>query len=162
MPASIIPSFEINDQREIARFDKMPDALKRALVARLTPVQQQMLARVIAVAPRRTGKLISEIKGFVDVGPDWVRARVRVVIDKSAGSGPRGNFDAGKAGSLEYGARTVAHVRAFRRKRGETVNTYQRRVNIAARRFLRGPFAATSAQATAAITAAIGDTTKGF
>jgi len=161
MPAPISLSFDVNGQREIARFTELPPNLQKALVARLTPIEQKMLTRVQSAVPRRTGKLLSEIKGFVDTGPDWVRARVRVVVDKSAGRGPRGNYDAGKAAALEYGARTVAHVRAFRRKRGEPVRAYQRRVAITAMRFLRGPFAATRDEATVAVRAAVDDVTKG-
>lgn len=159
MPAPITLSLDINEQREIARFTELPPNLLRALVGRLTPVEQRMLGRVQAVVPRRTGKLLSEIRGFVDTGPDWVRVRVRVVVDKNAGRGGRGNYDAGKAAAIEYGARTTAHVRAFRRKRGENVQAYQRRVVIAARNYLRGPFAATTAEATTAIKAAIDDAT---
>jgi hypothetical protein len=51
-------------------------------------------------------------------------------------------------------------VQAFRRRRGEDVRSYQRRVNITARMFLRGPFAATRPEATEAIKAAIDDVTK--
>jgi hypothetical protein len=160
MPVPIALSLDFNEQREIARFNDFPPALQQALIARLGPIEQKMLARVQSAVPRRTGKLLSEIQGFLDSGDNWVRARVRVVVDKSAGRGPRGNYDSGKAAALEYGARTTAHVRSFRRRRGEQVAAYQRRVTIAARNYLRGPFAATRAEAEAAIRAAIADVTK--
>jgi hypothetical protein len=160
MPTPITMSIDFNETKEIARFTDLPPNLQKALLTRLRPVEQAMLARVQAAVPKRTGKLLSEIQGFLDSGPDWVRARVRVVIDKNAGSSGRGNYDAGKAAALEYGATGTVQVNAFRRRRGEDVRAYQRRVNITARRFLRGPFAATKSEAEAAIRAAIADVSK--
>ncbi len=162
MPAPITMSIDFDEHKETARFTAIPADLQKALIARLRPVEQSMLARAQAAAPRRTGKLVSEIKGFLDSGPDWVRVRVRVVIDKRAGSSPRGNYDSGKAAALEYGAKNSVQVRAFRRKSGEDVRSYQRRVNIAMQSFLRVPFAATRSQAEAAIRAAIADVGKSF
>jgi hypothetical protein len=158
--APITLSFDFDERKAIARFTALPADLQKALVARLRPVEQAMLSRVQAVVPRATGKLFSEIRGFLDTGPDWVRARVRVVVDRDAGSSPRGNYDAGKAASLEYGAKNSVQVRAFRRKRGEDVRSYQRRVNITAQQFLRGSFSATRSEAEAAIRAAIADVAK--
>jgi hypothetical protein len=160
MPAPITMSIAFDERKEIARFTDLPPNLQKALLTRLRPVEEAMLARVQAVVPKRTGKLLSEIRGFLDKGPDWVRVRVKVVIDKNAGSSRRGNYDAGKAAALEYGATNPVQVQAFRRRRGEDVRTYQRRVNIAVRSFLRGPFAATKSEAEAAIRAAIADVSK--
>lgn len=159
MAAPITLSFDFNETKEIARFTDLPPNLQRALLVRLRPIEEKMLSRVKAAVPVRTGKLLNEIQGFLDSGPDWVRARVRVIIDKGAGSGKRGNYDAGKAAALEYGATGSVQVQAFRRRRGEDVRSYQRRVNITARMFLRGPFAATRPEATEAIKAAIDDVT---
>jgi hypothetical protein len=160
MPAPITMSIEFDERKEIARFTDLPPNLQKALLARLRPVEQAMLARVQAAVPKKTGKLLSEIQGFLDSGPDWVRARVRVIIDKNAGASRRGNYDAGKAAALEYGAQSAVQVQAFRRRRGEDVRSYQRRVNIAVHRFLRGPFSATRPEAEAAIRAAIADVSK--
>lgn len=155
--APIKLALDFNERREIARFRDFPPSLRKALLARLRPIERKLLARVRIATPRRTGKLVSQIRGFLDSGDDWVRARVRVVIDNNAGRSRRGNYDSGKAAALEYGARNIAHVRAFRRKRGEPVRAYQRRVNIRMRLYLRGPFAATRAEAKAAIEAAVAD-----
>lgn len=161
MPAPITLSVDFKEQTVIGRFAQVTPELQKALVARLKPIEEHMLARVQAAVPKRSGKLLSEIRGFLDSGPDWVRARVRVVVDKNAGRSRRGNYDAGKAAALEYGAHSTIQVHAFRRRRGEDVRTYQRRVNITVRRFLRGPFAATRSEAEAAIRAAIADVAKG-
>lgn len=161
MPAPITMSIDLREQTVISRFTALPPDLVKALLARLRPVEEAMLGRVQAAVPKRTGKLLSEIQGFLDSGPDWVRARVRVVIDKNAGSSRRGNYDAGKAAALEYGATSTVQVQAFRRRRGEDVRSYQRRVNIAVKSFLRGPFSATRPEAEAAIRAAIADVAKG-
>lgn len=161
MPAPVTMSVDVQANTVVNRFRDLPPGLQKVLLARLKPVEQNMLARVQAAVPKRSGKLLSEIKGFLDSGPDWVRARVRVVIDKNAGASRRGNYDAGKAAALEYGAHNIVQVRAFRRRRGEDVRSYQRRVNIAVRSFLRGPFQATKPEAEAAIRAAIAEVAKG-
>ncbi len=161
MPGGLVNlAVDTDANRVIARFDQFPMRLQQALVARLRPVEQRLLSRVQAATPRRTGKLVSEIRAFLDTGPDWVRVRVRVVIDKNAGRSRRGNYDAGKAAALEYGARNTAQVMAFRRMRGESVKAYQRRVNIAAVRFLHGPFDDTKREAEDAITKAVADAIK--
>jgi hypothetical protein len=157
MPAPITMSIDFDERKEIARFTDIPPNLLKALLSRLRPVEETMLARVEAVVPKRSGKLLSEIQGFLDSGPDWVRARVKVVIDKNAGSSRRGNYDAGKAAALEYGATGTAQVQAFKRRRGEDVRAYQRRVNVTVHSFLRGPFSATKSEGEAAIRAAIAD-----
>lgn len=160
MPAPITMAVDFRANTVISRFTDLPPDLQKALLARLKPVEEHMLSRVQAAVPKRSGKLFSEIRGFLDSGPDWVRARVRVVIDKNAGASRRGNYDAGKAAAIEYGAHNSAQVKAFRRRRGEDVRAYQRRVNITARMFLRGPFSATRSEAEAAIRAAIADVAK--
>lgn len=143
-------SIGIDDRRIQARFEALPEALKRQLVPRLRVIEEAFLAAVHAAEPRRTGRLIQETQGFVNVGDDYVRAVVKVLHDP--GSTGRDNA---KAAALEYGAHATITVRGYEALHGENVAAYQRRVNIAEHRFLRGPFEAIKEDARLAIEQAI-------
>ena len=148
-------SIDVDDRRLQARFEALPEALKAQLIPRLRAIDDAFLAAVHAAEPRRTGRLIQETQGFLNVGPDYVRAVVKVLRD--AGGTGRDNA---KAAALEYGAHATITVRGYEALHGENVAAYQRRVSIAEHRFLRDPFERIKGPAQAAIEEAIAAVTK--
>jgi len=146
---------ESDTGRIIARLDQLPQELRARLRGVITQLTNELLARVEAAEPVRTGTLRAQTHAYVDEGPTWLRGRVRVLR-----SGRR-NYGA-IAGALEYGApgrrrSGAVRVRGYRRS-GATVRAYQRRQpHIKAMRFLRGPAAAQLPRARALIRAAIED-----
>jgi hypothetical protein len=145
----------------VLHFDEMPAALKRNLKAAITRATYQLLARIKATEPVRTGRLRAATHAYVDERENFIRGRVRILATGRAQS------LAAAFGALEYGApgkRRSGPVRvgAYRR-RGASVGTYERRrPHIRARRFLRGPAAAMRPQIKAELEAAIGQTIKEF
>lgn len=141
--------------RILARLDQLPRELRARLRGVITQLTNELLAKVEAAEPVRTGTLRAQTHAYVDEGPTWIRGRVRVLRN-----GPR-NYGA-IAGALEYGGpgkkrRGLVRVHAYRRD-GATVRAYQRRQpHIKAMRFLRGPAAAQLPRARALIRAAIED-----
>jgi len=146
---------ESDTGRIVARLDQFPKELRARLKDVITQLANELLRKVEAAEPVRTGTLRQQTHAYVDEGPTWVRGRVRVLRNG------RRNYGA-IAGALEYGApgkkrRGMVKVRAYRRD-GATIRAYQRRQpHIKAMRFLRGPAAAQLPRARALIRAAIGD-----
>jgi len=146
---------ESDTGRILARLDQFPQALRVRLRDVITQLTNELLRKVEAAEPVRTGTLRHQTHAYVDEGPTWIRGRVRVLRN-----GPR-NYGA-IAGALEYGGpgtkrRGMVKVRAYRRD-GATVRAYERRQpHIKAMRFLRGPARAQLPRARALIRAAIGD-----
>jgi hypothetical protein len=138
--------FEENDRAVVAHLERIPGQLRTALRASITQLTDQLLQRVRAAEPYRTGKLRQETQAFVDVRDDSVRGRVRIL-----GAGGKGHNVA--AAALEYGAHRLVQVRAHQEHLSHVfdratdsqfvaVRAYQRRANIQAKRFLRDPAAA--------------------
>jgi Bacteriophage HK97-gp10, putative tail-component len=133
---------QIEGDRELAlRFERLPDAVQSRLVAALQNISEELAARQRAAAPRRTGRLASEIgKTAIHTGPGFVRASVTVA--------PRSSSDAAKAGALEYGApgrRGRFTVRAHQRRHGgitQVVHRYDRTARLIESRYIRGPYQA--------------------
>jgi hypothetical protein len=136
---------EIDSDRLVAlRFEQFPERARAAIANRLGSITQRLLARVQGNEPSRTGRLRGETQSSVTTGNDRISGRVRV--DTSRG----GEAEHGKAAALEYGAHGTAHVSAHAMQlshfydqliapREVLVAAYDRRVDIAERRFLRGP-----------------------
>jgi hypothetical protein len=152
----------------VLSFDKLPEALRNRLAVTIRALTDELLAEVKAGEPRRTGRLLSMTRSFVDVKEGWVRGRVRVLRSEST------NF-AAAAGALEYGApgrRGAFRVRSYRRRLthvfghptagGQTVlvSSYRRRAKIREMRFLRNPAAAMLPRARVALEAAVADAIK--
>jgi hypothetical protein len=139
-------------------FDEITPALQAKLKVAIGRITHQLLARVKAAEPVRTGRLRGATHAYVDVRPNFVRGRVRI---------SRGRGDLGAAfGALEYGGPgrrggSVA-VGAHRRSGGAVAAYERRRPHIRARRFLRGPAAAMRPQVKAELEAAIGQTINEF
>lgn len=136
---------EIDGDRLVAlRFEQFPERARAAIANRLGSITQRLLARVQGTEPSRTGRLRSETQSSVAARGDRISGRV--FVDASRG----GEGEHGKAGALEYGAHGTAHVGAHAMQLSHIYNemmeprevlvaAYDRRVNIAERRFLRGP-----------------------
>ena len=91
-------SIESNANRLALHFEQLPDALKRQLEITITKYTHQLLSRVRAAEPVRTGRLRAATREFVDVRKDFVRGRVRILPTGRAQS------IAAAFGALEYGA----------------------------------------------------------
>ena len=121
--------------------DKLPAELKAKLKQAITRSTHQLLARVKAAEPVRTGRLRQATRSCVDERPNFVRGRVRILATG------RQQSIAAAFGALEYGGpgkrrSGPVRVRAYSRA-GVSVGSYRRRrPRIRARRFLRGPAAA--------------------
>jgi hypothetical protein len=142
-------------------FDQLPDKLKATLKAAITRVTHELLARVKAAEPVRTGRLRSRTHAYIDERENFVRGRVRIIATGRA-------QQLGAAfGALEYGGPGTRRsgpvaVAAYRRGTG-AVGAYRRgRPHIQARRFLRGPAAAMRPAIKAQLEAAIGQAINEF
>jgi len=148
-------SVESNINRLVLHLDQMPDELKRRLEVKISELTMQLLSRVKAAEPVRTGRLRAATRSFVDVRQDFVRGRVRVLSTGKAQS-------VGAAfGALEYGApgkrrSGPVRVRGYSRSSGAVAAYQRRRPHITARRFLRGPAAAMRSRALAELEAIVG------
>jgi len=146
---------ESDTGRIIARLDQLPQELRARLRDVITQLTNELLRKVEAAEPVRTGTLRAQTHAYVDEGPTWLRGRVRVLRNG------RRNYGA-IAGALEYGGpgkrrAGPVSVRAYRRA-GVAVSAYQRRQpHIKAMRFLHGPASAQLPRARAAIRAAINE-----
>jgi hypothetical protein len=136
------PTFEIDDRAVIAHFEQLSGRLKSGLRLAITQLTDQLLARIHAAEPYRTGRLRTATQAFVDVKDDAVTGRVRIL-----GAGREA------AAALEYGAHRIVRVRAHQEHLSHVfdraidsqfvaVSAYTRRANIQAKRFLRDPAAA--------------------
>jgi hypothetical protein len=137
-------SLTVDDRRVMLHFDKLIPVLQTNLRTTVTKLTDQLLALVRAAEPVRTGLLRSRTASFVDVKDEYVRGRVRVLATGSAQRLAAG------FGALEYGAHREISVR-----QSIVARAYLRRVNIAERRFLRGPAAAMRERITAELQAAV-------
>lgn len=123
----------LNGTEVILRLDKLGGEFNTRLAAEAHELMEELLGRILAAEPVRTGRLQSQTRAsFRDtdsriagiIRPGWRRA------------------DAAKAAALEYGAHGIATVSEYERASGVVVAAYQRHVNIAAIHFLRDPFEA--------------------
>jgi hypothetical protein len=157
---------DVDDRAIRLRLESLPSRLRSRLhpvVARLT---DELLGRVRAIEPDRTGKLRAATQAFVDDRENLVRGRVRVLA--VPGRGLSHNI---AAAALEYGAHRLVHVSAHQThidtifgrasaRQLAIVDAYTRRANITAERFMRGPAAALRPTALAALQQAVDDAVK--
>lgn len=155
-------TIESNTNRVALHFDEMPALLKKQLKAAIDKVTHELLGRVKAREPVRTGRLRRSTHAYVDERTDFIRGRVRVLA-----TGKKSEI-AAAFGALEYGgpgarrAGKKVKVKSYTGG-GRRVRAYERRQpRIKARRFLRGPAAAMRPQIRAELEAAIGQTIKEF
>jgi hypothetical protein len=159
-------TLDFDERRLVARFEEFTPALERALLGPLTQLDNEMLAAAQAEEPVLTGLLQADTRGFVDVGEDWIRGRVRVLPD----SGQAHNL---KAAALEYGAHGKAKVGAHQTTLSHfwgaevdpiavMVAAYDRDVNITAHAFLRDAAAGMQAQFAAEVQRVIDEAVRAF
>lgn len=139
---------DISGDRQVGvRFETFPDALYEDLRKEIDSLSIELLARVEAATPDRTGRLRSQERVRVFTDPTRITGYVDV-------EGSKGSGDFAKAGALEYGAHRTTQVRAhsmaldhhwaLQLAAPETVlvDAYSRTPNIAEHAFERGPLAA--------------------
>jgi hypothetical protein len=142
-------------------FDEITPALQRKLRDAISRITNELLARVKAAEPVRTGRLRAATVAYVDERPNFVRGRVRI---RRTG---RASQLGAAFGALEYGGpgrRRSGPVKVgASRRAGFAVAAYQRRrPHIRARRFLRGPAAAMRPAIKAQLALAIGQAVNEF
>lgn len=152
----------IDNGRVKLRLDEFPKKVQQRLKQTIGTLVRELLTRVEAAEPMRTGALRRATQAFVDEGISrggpWVRGRVRVTRESGLGA---------RFGALEYGApgtrrRGAVPVRGYSRA-GVRVSSYsRRRPNIKEMRFLRGPARSQRARAVAALEAALNDAIGNF
>lgn len=126
--------------RELSlRFDELPRRTIASLEQRVQALTDELESRVKGMAPKKTGKLESEIVGSVKATADKVSGLVRVT----------GEFP--KAAALEYGVHTTRTIKSHSEKLTHlwaravglpmlvTEPSHTQRMDLAARRFLRVP-----------------------
>lgn len=142
---------DANDTRLRLRLDALPKELQRQLEAKIRELTTELLHKVEAREPVRTGRLRRLTEMYVDrnEAKQFVRGRVRVLRT-------RDHNTAGAAGALEYGSTGKRYaVRGYTR-RGSPVQGYMRKGGITAQRFLRTPAAAMIPKARAELRALLG------
>lgn len=134
---------DINDTRVVVRLESLPQRLQDRLYVTIKGLTDELLAKVEAREPVRTGRLRSLTQSYVDVNRKklFVRGRVRVLRT-------RRHNTAAAAGALEYGSTGKRFPVSGYMRRGERgrfayrVQSYQRVGGVSEMRFLRGPAAA--------------------
>ena len=143
-------NFTVTGDRKIELiFEEFPQRMHAALLARVREITDRLEMRVRGGAPRLTGKLQSLIKEVVyDDRGDRISGRVSVTGEyaKAAALEYGVHRDVAVKAHLEYvnhvfGARLSAPSQAM-------VKAYNRKVDLQARRFLRGPEAEMSGEIT--------------
>lgn len=158
-----------NERQVLLRLAQLPIALRSQLLPTITSLAEQLLSRVQAAEPSRTGTLRSSTRMFVDQGENFIRGRVRI-LGRPGGRGGAHNI---AAAALEYGVNRSIKVRAHQMRlehvfgrAGERhlvmVDAYQRRTQIRARRFLRDPAAALRERARNELETAINQALQGI
>lgn len=129
-------SIEVNDTALRLHLDELPRKLEQQLQAKLLELTNELLRKVVAREPVRTGRLRRLTQSYVDVNRDkgYVRGRVRVLRTREHNT-------AAAAAALEYGSTGRRYTVRGYTSRGRSVPSYQRRGGIQAQRFLRGPAA---------------------
>jgi hypothetical protein len=128
---------DIGDTRLRVRLESLPDRLQKRLYTTIKQLTDELLVKVEAREPVRTGRLRSLTQSYVDVNRRklFVRGRVRVLRT-------RRHNTAAAAGALEYGSTGKRFAVSGYSRRGNRVRSYQRVGGITEMRFLRGPAAA--------------------
>ena len=134
---------DLNDVRLRVRLESMPKELKKRLTQTIGRLTRELLHKVEAREPVRTGRLRSLTEAYVDTNEikQFVRGRVRVLRTREHNT-------AAAAGALEYGSTGKKFAVSGYMRRGERgrfayrVSDYSRVGGITEMRFLRGPAAA--------------------
>lgn len=136
MGIQIDARLDLNETRLRVRFDEFPKKLQNKLEQTIRGLTNELLAKVEAREPVRTGRLRRLTHAYIDRNnvKMFVRGRVRVLRSRQHNT-------AAAAGALEYGSTGKRFaVRGYTR-RGRPVSGYARVGGITEMRFLRGPAA---------------------
>jgi len=128
---------DLNDTRLRLRLESMPKQLQKRLQQTIGRLTRELLHKVEAREPVRTGRLRSLTEAYVDTNDIkmFVRGRVRVLRSREHNT-------AAAAGALEYGGTGKKFAVQGYTRRGARVRGYSRVGGIKEMRFLRGPAAA--------------------
>ena len=128
---------DLNDTRLRLRLESMPKELKKRLTQTIGRLTRELLHKVEAREPVRTGRLRSLTEAYVETNDIkmFVRGRVRVLRSRQHNT-------AAAAGALEYGSTGKKFAVQGYTRRGARVRGYSRVGGIKEMRFLRGPAAA--------------------
>lgn len=149
---------ELKSARDVVlKFQEFPEDARAQLVLAMQRLAETLKGRVQEREPERTGELRSNTRSRVYDDASKIAGRVFVAGDFSERS-KRGSVWGGQVAALEYGAHSVAVVRAHSARLDHVYDrlitpitvmhgSYQRRVNIAEVAFLRGPLAAMASEA---------------
>lgn len=133
--------FELQQARRVELWlQDLPETLQTSVDEAITRATDKLLMLARAKAPKRTGKLASEIQSRVVRDPHRITGIVGIVADS------RNEF--GKAAAEEYGAHRRINVKAHSARLSHLwslpiaqirvqVETHQRKLNIRKRNFLR-------------------------
>lgn len=146
------------DRKLGLRFEKFPEVAREALTRRITALTAELLDRVRAAEPEKTGKLRSETSSIVLSNERKIAGIVRIRTDI------KGEY--AKAAALEYGARKSTRVKEHAmglshfwakavEPRQVMVAAYNRKPDIAQHFFLRGPLEAMKGEIFAELEAAM-------
>lgn len=152
---------EIAGDRQVGlRFEQFPDALYAELKSEIASLGEELLLRVEAATPSRTGRLRSEERVRVFADPTSIKAQVDI-------AGAKGSQDFAKAGALEYGAHRATKVSAHSMRLDHfwarrlsapidvLVSAYTRTPDIETFAFERGPLGEMQAEALARLEAVV-------
>lgn len=146
------------------KFDRFPQEAHQRLHATIEQFTERLVGRVRAAAPKRTGRLESEIRELVSDKPERIVGLVYIRGQERS--------DYAKAGALEYGAHSTAKVSAHAMRLDHvfatalqapltvSVEAYSRQMNIAEHRFLRGSIDSMKGEIERALRAAVGETVE--
>lgn len=139
---------DVTGDRQVGlRFEQFPDALYEDLRKEIDALSIELLTRVEAATPDRTGQLRSQERLRLFTDPNRITGYVDI-------TGTKGSQDFAKAGALEYGAHRATKVSAHEMKLDHhwslklaapemvLVAAYARTPNIEEFAFERGPLAA--------------------
>jgi hypothetical protein len=146
----------------IAHMRAIPDELQDRLAPVLQRLSEELLRRVKAAEPERTGALKAATQAFTFRNANRMRGGVRIVPEPGQGSH---NI---KAAALEYGAHGAVNVKAHEQSLDHVYDTpidpeevlvsaYHRDANIAALRFERDSLSALYAEFLVEVELAIND-----
>lgn len=128
---------DLNKTRLRVRLDQLPDKIRAELYTTIQRLTNELLQKVEAREPMRTGRLRGLTQAYVDDNriKQFLRGRVRVLRT-------RRHNTAAAAGALEYGSTGKKFAVRGHMSRGRSVRSYLRQGGITEMRFLRGPAAA--------------------
>jgi len=146
---------DLNDVRLRVRLESMPKQLQKRLTQTIGRLTNELVHKVEAREPVRTGRLRSLTQAYVDTNQIkmFVRGRVRVLRTRQHNT-------AAAAGALEYGSTGKKFAVKGYMRRGSHVSGYSRVGGITEMRFLRGPAAAMLPKARAELRRVLADVLK--